>query len=112
MNAIDFFIGLTLMNAMPHFVLGVWRGRILSGLGFSPRANLGYSAINFSVASGLFVYEYGVAGLAEHGMFAGALTILVLYFFTGHLFYRLFHVRHFEGRRDPVTEVNLANSPG
>ena len=37
MNAIDFIIGLTLMNAMPHFVIGVWKGRILSAFAFRPR---------------------------------------------------------------------------
>jgi hypothetical protein len=90
MNIIDLVIGLTLMNAMPHFVLGIWKGRILSAFGFGPRANLAYSAVNFAVAIGLFLYRYGTAGLAQHGIFVGALAILVAYFVTGKFFYERF----------------------
>jgi hypothetical protein len=35
MTLIDFFIGFTPMNAMPHFVLGVWKGRIMGRFLFS-----------------------------------------------------------------------------
>jgi hypothetical protein len=90
MNVIDFVIGLTLMNAMPHFVLGIWKGRILSAFGFGPRANLAYSAVNFAAAIGLFLYRYGTEGLAEQGIFLGALAILVIYFVTGQFFYDRF----------------------
>lgn len=39
MNLIDLLIGLTLMNAMPHFILGVWKGRMLSAFGFGDYKN-------------------------------------------------------------------------
>lgn len=90
MNTIDLLIGLTLMNAMPHFVLGVWKGRIPSAFGLGPRANLAYSLLNVSVSVGLFLYEYGLAGLVSHGVFVGGLTILVIYFATGKFFYERF----------------------
>ena len=37
MNFIDFLIGATLMNAMPHYVLGIWQGRMFSAFGFGNR---------------------------------------------------------------------------
>jgi hypothetical protein len=40
MNLIDFIIGLTLMNAMPHFILGVWKGTMLSGFGVGHTRNI------------------------------------------------------------------------
>ncbi|MCH9683435.1 MAG: hypothetical protein K0V04_18505 [Deltaproteobacteria bacterium] len=91
MSIIDFLIGLTLMNAMPHFVLGIWKGRILSGFGTSPRGNLAYSMLNFSASIGLFWYEYGLAGLAHNGFYAGGLAILLAYFATAQLLYRHYH---------------------
>lgn len=92
MNIIDFIIGLTLVNAIPHFVLGVWKGRMFSGLGFGDRNNIGYSLINFVVSVGLFLYQYGLTGLAENGMYAGGLFVVIAYYLVGHLCYRLFHV--------------------
>ncbi|MEL6671035.1 MAG: hypothetical protein AAFR61_02555 [Bacteroidota bacterium] len=90
MNWIDFLIGFFLMNAMPHFVLGIWKGRMLSAFGFGNRQNLLYSAVQFVAAIALFFYQYGWQGLAAHGIFAGALLILVLYYLTGKFFYERF----------------------
>lgn len=90
MSLTDFFIGFFLMNAMPHFVLGIWKGRMLSAFGFSPTANVVYGLVNFSLASGLFVSSYGLSGLAQHGIFAGALTILLIYLLTAQFLYRRF----------------------
>ncbi|MBX2804021.1 MAG: hypothetical protein KTR31_40470 [Myxococcales bacterium] len=90
MHLVDFLIGFFLMNAMPHFVLGVWRGRILSLFGTSPGANLAYSAVCFSVSMGLFLWAHGLAGFGEQPIYTGALTILVIYYLTGHFFHRLF----------------------
>jgi hypothetical protein len=42
---IDFLIGLTLMNAMPHFVLGVWKGRMLSAFGFGNASFRGFARV-------------------------------------------------------------------
>lgn len=95
MSITDFLIGLTLVNAIPHFVLGVWKGRILSGLGFGPTANILYALFNFAVSITLFTTRYGVAGLADHGIFAGGLFIVVIYFITGKFLYTRFHQRHF-----------------
>ena len=90
MTLIDVAIGLLLMNAMPHFVLGMWRQRMLSGLGMSPRANIGYGLLNFTGSAALFLYAYGLDGLTKHGMFVGALFILLTYFATSHVWRRRF----------------------
>ena len=41
----DFIIGLTLMNAMPHFVLGTFQARMLSGFGYGDHANIIYGRL-------------------------------------------------------------------
>jgi hypothetical protein len=90
MNIVDVLIGLTLMNAMPHFVLGVWHGRMLSAFGFGDRKNMLYAFFNFAVALVLFLWRYGFVGLAHNGIFAGALAILLIYFLTGRMWYARF----------------------
>ena len=96
MDIIDLFIGLTLMNAMPHFVLGVWKGRMLSGLGFGNLQNILYGLVNFAISIGLFLYKYGIDPLFENGIYFGALVLLVVYFLTGRLWYSLFHQKYYE----------------
>lgn len=94
MNVLDFFIGLTLVNALPHFVLGIWKGRMLSGLGFGDRANIAYGILNFAISVGLFLYGYGIDGLLENGMYVGGLFVVVMYFLLGRGLYVRFHVGH------------------
>ena len=93
MNIIDFLIGATLMNAMPHYVLGVWKGRMLSAFGFGDIKNMLYGVLCFALSLGLYFYKYGLGHLFNDGMYAGAMFILVIYFLTGRLWYVLFHVR-------------------
>ena len=100
MQPIDFAIGFFLMNAMPHFVLGIWKGRILSLFGFSPRANIAYGLLNFVASIALFGQHYGLEALAEQGIYVGALVVLLIYFVTGRIWFRIFA----EGR--------LARGPG
>lgn len=90
MNWIDFFIGFFLMNSMPHFVLGIWKGRMFSAFGFGNKQNIAYSLLNFGMAFGLFLYEYGWEGFRENGIFLGAFVVLGIYFLTGRFFQRLF----------------------
>lgn len=90
MDLVDFLIGATLMNAMPHFVLGIWKGRMFSAFGFGNWQNILYGISNFVIALGLFQFKYGFAQLLQHGIFVGALSILVIYLFTGQFWYSLF----------------------
>ena len=96
MTIVDFLIGLTLMNAMPHFVLGVWRGRMLSAFGFGDIKNILYGILNFTISVGLFLYKYGLEKLQENGIFAGALVLLVIYFLTGQYWYSTFHKNYYK----------------
>jgi hypothetical protein len=90
MDIIDFIIGLTLMNAMPHFILGIWKGRMVSGFGFGNLQNILYGLLNFSISISLFIYKYGAGQLLENGIYLGALTLLLIYFITGQFWYSLF----------------------
>jgi hypothetical protein len=93
MNIIDLLIGLTLMNAMPHFVLGVWKGRMLSAFGIGNGKNILYGLLQFAVSLGLFLAKYGVAGLFANGIYLGAVCILSIYVLTGRFWYRFFQDR-------------------
>lgn len=90
MDIVDFIIGATLMNAMPHFVLGTWNARILSAFGFGNKQNKAYSLLNLVVSLTLFGYKYGIESLFNHGIYVGGLTILVIYIVTGHFWRNLF----------------------
>ena len=100
MNWIDFIIGLTLINTIPHFVLGIWKGRVLSGLGFSNTGNILYGLLNFVVSISLFLYQYGLDGLLENGMYAGGLFVVLAYFAVGKLLYTYQHKKYFEKQQD------------
>ena len=99
MDLIDFLIGLTLMNAMPHLVLGIWKGRMLSAFGFGDSKNILYGLSCFVISLALFWYKHGVEQLFANGIYAGALAILVIYFLTGRFWYSLFHQRYYENNK-------------
>ncbi|MGB0850410.1 MAG: hypothetical protein ACPGTP_04135, partial [Bacteroidia bacterium] len=82
--------GFTLMNAMPHFVLGSWGVRILSGFGFGDKANIAWGITNLIGSISLFSYTYGIGELLSHGIYAGALTLLILFWVASPLWKRLF----------------------
>lgn len=91
MNWIDFIIGATLMNSMPHFILGVWKGKMLSGFGTGNRQNIVWGITNFIISISLFIYKYGIDGLIQNQIFLGATFILVTFFFTSYFWYRYFN---------------------
>ena len=84
MNFIDFLIGATLMNAMPHYV------RMFSAFGFGNRQNILYGLCNVTASVALFLYKYGPNGFAQNAIYSGALTLLVIYLLTGQVWYKLF----------------------
>jgi hypothetical protein len=104
MDIIDFLIGMTLMNAMPHFVLGTWKARMFSAFGFGNTKNILYGILNFLVSLGLFVYKYGAKNIFQQGMYAGALLLLIIYFLTGWFWYSSFHKKYYDN-----AQANLAN---
>jgi hypothetical protein len=90
MNILDFLIGFTLMNAMPHFVLGTWQGRMFSAFGFGNRQNLAYGLVNAAISLSLFLWRYGPQRLFASGIYVGAGTLLLIYFATGWFWHRRF----------------------
>jgi hypothetical protein len=103
MDTIDFLIGLTLMNAMPHFVLGTWKARMFSAFGFGDTKNILYGLLNFAISIGLFIYKYGVEQLLRNGIYSGALVILSIYFLTGWFWYLIFHKKHYEKTKGDIS---------
>ena len=91
MNIIDFFIGLTLMNALPHFVLGIWKRRMLSGFGFGNLQNILYGLLNFVISISLYLYQYRLDHLLSNGIYVGALTLLIIYILTSRVLFNLFN---------------------
>jgi len=95
---IDFIIGLTLVNTIPHFVLGIWKGRMFSGLGFGNKQNIFYGLLNFMISIGLFIFKYGINGLYQNSMYLGALFVIFSYFLVGKICYKYFHQRYFSAK--------------
>jgi hypothetical protein len=96
MTIIDFLIGMTLMNAMPHFVLGVWKVRMFSAFGFGNTKNILYGILNFIISLELFLYKYGGEQLIRNGIYIGALALLLIYFLTAQFWYSIFHKKYYE----------------
>jgi hypothetical protein len=84
MQVADFFIGLTLMNAMPHFILWVWKNPRHSGFGQGNRKHIIWGLTNFVISIGLFSYEYGFSLIFQNGIYASATLIVVVFFFIAH----------------------------
>lgn len=85
MNYIDFIIGILLMNAMPHFVMGITKTRFLGLFGFHPKGNIAYSLLQFVICLSLFHWKYGISALATNGIFLAALLVLVGYYIFGKI---------------------------
>lgn len=92
MTIMDFIIGALLMNAMPHLVLGIWKGRMFSAFGFGNRQNILYGFLCLLASISLFIYKYGFSSILDNGIYAGALTLLLIYFLTGKFWYNLFKI--------------------
>ena len=91
MTIIDFIIGATLMNAMPHLVLGIWKARMFSAFGFGDMKNIAYGLLCFAISISLFIYKYGADKILDNGIYTGTLVILVIYILTGKFWYNLFN---------------------
>jgi hypothetical protein len=87
---VDFLIGFTLMNAMPHLLFGLLKIRFFSVFGFSPQGNIAYAFLNIAIALTLFQIQYGLTTLAQHGVVVGAVAMWFIYLVSGKFFYNLF----------------------
>lgn len=94
MNWIDLSIGALLMNAMPHYVLGVWKAKMLSGFGMGNMRNVIWGLVNAAAALGLFLYEYGFDGFIKHQIFTGAFFILFVFLISSWFWQWWFYTRN------------------
>ena len=91
---IDFLIGFFLMNAMPHWILGLTNTRFLSAFGFTAQANIAYSFLNVAMALLLFSWRYGIADIFSNGVFVGTAAMMLIYYLTGRMFLHMFKEEH------------------
>jgi hypothetical protein len=87
---IDFIIGATLMNAMPHLVLGIWKGRMFSLFGFGNTQNIAYGFLCLCISVILYLYQYGLEELFTNKLYLGALCILLIYVISGRFWQKRF----------------------
>ena len=87
---IDFIIGLTLMNALPHMLVGMGNIRFLGLFGYGNTQNIAYAALSTVVSCTLFTWKYGLEGWTENGIYLGAVAVLVAYWVTGKFLIRFF----------------------
>ena len=88
---IDFFIGLFLANAMPHFILGITKTKFLGPFGFSPTGNIVYAVIQFVISLVLIHIQYGLAVIFKNGMLLAAMLVLIMFFIFGKIVLRCYN---------------------
>lgn len=98
MTLIDFITGLTLVNGLPHFVLGTWKGNMLSAFGFGHLQNKLYGLLNLAISLTLYIYSYGFEGFLGNGIYLGGLFVVISYMFTGS-FWRDFSNKRVERKK-------------
>lgn len=91
MNLLDFIIGLTLVNALPHFIFGIWKIRMLSAFGFGNIQNILYGLLNFVIYISLYLYQYGLEHLLANGIYLGGATLVIIYFLTSRVLFKIFN---------------------
>ncbi len=79
-----------MMNASFHMVLGIWKQRMLTSIGFGNTKNIIYGFINAAISIGLFLYSYGFEALMQNGIYVGALLFFVIITLGGKVFYNIF----------------------
>ena len=87
---IDFIIGVTLMNALPHMLVGYGNIRFLGLFGYGNLPNIAYAALSTFISTGLFTWKYGLEGWTGNMLYVGAVSVLIAYWFLGKVFIRLF----------------------
>jgi hypothetical protein len=88
---IDFFIGLFLANAMPHFILGITKTKFLGPFGFSPAGNIVYAVIQFVISLVLIHLQYGLAVILKNGMLLAAILVMTMFFIFGKMVLRFYN---------------------
>ena len=80
---IDFFIGLTLVNVVPHYMMGILKIRFLSLYGFGDMQNIAYALTSTLASILLFHLNYGLGTILDHAWYVGGMFIIVSYLLLG-----------------------------
>lgn len=88
---IDFFIGLFLANAMPHFILGITKTKFLGPFGFSPTGNIVYAGIQFVLSLILIHIQYGLPAILKNGMLLAGVLVMTVFFIFGKIVLRYYN---------------------
>ncbi|HSY60257.1 MAG TPA: hypothetical protein VK796_00215 [Cytophaga sp.] len=88
---IDFFIGLFLANAMPHFILGITKTKFLGPFGFGPTGNIVYAGIQFAISLILIHINYGLTCIFKNGMLLAAVLVMIMFFIFGKIVLRYYN---------------------
>ena len=87
---IDFFIGLTLVNVLPHYMVGILKVRFLSLYGFGDKQNIAYAWTSLIVSLVLFHINYGIGSITSHTWYIGGMSVILAYLLTGKYLVRVF----------------------
>lgn len=87
---IDFFTGLTLVNVIPHYLVGLLNVRFLGLYGYSSKGNIAYSWTSFIASLILFHINYGLGSILEHTWFLGGVFVVLAYLILGNFLIKMF----------------------
>lgn len=87
---IDFFIGLTLVNIIPHYLVGILKIRFLGLYGFGAKQNIAYAWTSLLASFVLFHINYGLTSIMDHLWYAGGLFAALAYLLLGKILVKFF----------------------
>jgi hypothetical protein len=87
---LDFFIGLTLVNVLPHYLVGILNIRFLGLYGFGNNRNIAYAWTSFLVSIILFHINYGIGSILDHSWYLGGICVILSYLLLGRFLVRTF----------------------
>ena len=91
---LDFYFGISLINAMPHLVLGQLGIRFLCLFGYSPKANIAYSFVNVLAAVLIGIYKFGFDLVINSPTTYGLLFVYFGFVFMGPMLVKIWHHNH------------------
>jgi hypothetical protein len=89
---IDLIIGITLINALPHMLVGYGNIRFLGLFGYGNLPNIAYAALSTIISITLFSWKYGMEGWMTNGIYVGGILVLLAYWILGKWLIKIFSV--------------------
>ena len=89
---IDFFIGLTMVNVLPHYLFGILRIRMLSLYGFGDKQNIAYAWTSLIVSIILFHINHGILNILDHPWYPGGMFVILAYLILGKYLIKMWRV--------------------